>query len=68
MSDLKNKLKEGIYFRENGILGDMDAKNRRVDYLLRYFVRLQEGKANRKWLEGHACELAHYVAELKETK
>jgi len=44
------------------IAGDDETQHDRVDELLHWFARLANRSANPKWLEGHAFELAYYVA------
>lgn len=47
------------------ITGDTDTKNRRVEELVRWMARYNEGYANPKWLARHATELAYHLAEIK---
>jgi hypothetical protein len=65
MSEIREKLKAKIDYKDNGILGDTDSKNRRVEELIHWMVRYGAGGANPKWIDGHAMELAHYIAEIK---
>lgn len=65
MSELRRKLKDKIDYKDNGILGDVDSKNARIEFLLHWMARYGEKEANPKWLAGHAMELAHYLAEIK---
>lgn len=48
------------------ITGDSETREKRARELVSWFARYAEGSANPKWLEAHAFELAHYVAELKD--
>jgi hypothetical protein len=64
MSELRSRLLKHTLKPEE-ISGDTDSKNKRVDELVRWIARYNEGDANPKWLAAHASELAHYVAEIK---
>ena len=44
------------------IAGDAAIQHDRVRELLMWFVRLQTGKANPKWLHEHGTELAYFIA------
>ena len=47
------------------IAGDTEAKEQRINELIRWFARYATGHANSKWLHEHAFELAHYINERK---
>lgn len=47
------------------ITGDTQKRELRAEELVNWFARYAQGNANPKWLESHAFELAHYVAESK---
>lgn len=47
------------------IAGEPDIRETRVNELIRWFSRLGDGNANKKWLGSHAFELAHYIASKK---
>lgn len=64
MSELRAKLLPHTLKPEE-ITGDTETKNRRIEELVHWMARYNEGKANPKWLAAHANELAHYVAEIK---
>ena len=44
------------------IQGSGEVKLKRIQELLGWFVRLESGQANPKWLRGHAYELAYHIA------
>lgn len=67
MSELRNRLLPHTLKPEE-ITGDIDIKNDRVEELVRWMARYNEGNANPKWLAQHATELAYYVAEIKNLK
>jgi len=50
------------------ISGDIEIKNSRVEELVRWMARYNEGHANPKWLAEHATELAYHIAEIKGIK
>jgi len=50
------------------ITGDTETKNARVEELVRWMARYNEGHANPKWLAEHATELAYHIAEIKGIK
>lgn len=62
---VRKDLAKMVEYPNNGIFGGVDEKNGRIEYLVHYMIRIGEGRANRKWLDGHAAELAHYIAEIK---
>ena len=64
MSQLRDRLLPHALKPEE-ITGNTDTKNRRVEELVKWIARYNEGNANPKWLAAHATELAHYVAEIK---
>ena len=64
MSELRARLIPHTIKPEE-ITGDTDTKNSRVEELVQWMARYNEGYENPKWLAMHATELAHYVAEIK---
>lgn len=47
------------------ITGDTYTREQRAEELVKWFEHYARGQANQKWLEQHAFELAHYIAEMK---
>lgn len=64
MTEIQSKLLAKCLKPEE-ISGDANVCNDRLDELIRWFVRYSEGKANQKWADAHAYELAFYIARMK---
>jgi len=58
--DLKKLLSQCLKPEE--ISGEVGVQQARIKELMHWFKRFAEGKANAKWLHGHAFELAYYIA------